>query len=97
MGLGILEPRRDVNVPGTVLLDQQAAHSENQTGNLKHDTGRNSHIVLSPQPSDDPNDPLNWSPLKKNLVLSVIFLGVIVHASVTVCCSHSVSQLENRP
>ena len=94
MGLGILEPARDVHVPGTVLLDQQAAHSENQTGNLKHDTGKNSHIVLSPQPSEDPNDPLNWSSVKKNLVLSVIFFGTIVHGSVPVCCSSCTGQLE---
>ena len=28
--------------------------------------------VLIPQPSDDPNDPLNWSWFKKHLVLIVI-------------------------
>ena len=32
--------------------------------------------VLIPQPSDDPHDPLNWSSLKKNVVL-----GVVVWAS----------------
>jgi len=30
------------------------------------------HTRLIPQPSDDPNDPLNWSWLKKNLILLVI-------------------------
>ena len=28
--------------------------------------------VLIPQPSDDPNDPLNWSQTKKNIVLAVV-------------------------
>lgn len=26
---------------------------------LKHGTGRLSHVILVPQPSDSPNDPLN--------------------------------------
>lgn len=29
------------------------------TEQLKHGTGKFSHIILVPQPSDDPNDPLN--------------------------------------
>lgn len=28
--------------------------------------------VLIPQPSDDSNDPLNWSQTKKNIVLAVV-------------------------
>lgn len=28
--------------------------------------------VLIPQPSDSPNDPLNWSPFKKHLILIII-------------------------
>ena len=27
---------------------------------LKYGTGRYSDIILIPQPSDSPNDPLNW-------------------------------------
>lgn len=84
MGLGVLEPNTTAHVPGTVLLDQQAAHSENQTGRLKHGTGKNSHIVLAPQPSEDPNDPLNWSSLKKHIVLAVIFFGVIIQGVIPV-------------
>lgn len=81
MGLGVIEPTNAGHVSGTVLLDQQAAHSEQQTGRLKHGTGKNSHIVLAPQPSEDPNDPLNWSSVKKHFVLSVIFFGVIIRKS----------------
>jgi hypothetical protein len=61
MGLGILEDRKLEHVPGTALVldgdkrrevEQDAARNRN----LKYDkTGK---ILLVPQPSDDPNDPL---------------------------------------
>ena len=35
-------------------------------------TASDGHTVLIPQPSSDPNDPLNWSPVKKHTVLFVI-------------------------
>lgn len=84
MGFGILEPNTTSHVPGTVLLDQKAAQSELQTGQLKHGTGKYSHIILAPQPSEDPNDPLNWSWWKKHIILAIIFLGTIVHGVVPV-------------
>jgi len=30
------------------------------------------HTILIPQPSEDPNDPLNWSSFKKHLILIII-------------------------
>lgn len=36
-----------------------------EASDLKRGTGRNAHIVLNPQPSDDPRDPLNWPRWKK--------------------------------
>ncbi|KAF4448535.1 hypothetical protein F53441_8064 [Fusarium austroafricanum] len=39
-------------------------------GNLK--TAKDGHTVLIPQPSDDPFDPLNWSPVKKHVILFII-------------------------
>lgn len=35
-------------------------------------TAADGHTVLIPQPTTDPNDPLNWSPMKKHLTLFVI-------------------------
>lgn len=35
-------------------------------------TASDGEIVLIPQPSSDPNDPLNWSPFKKHLTLLVV-------------------------
>jgi hypothetical protein len=82
MGLGILEDNKILShVPGTVLLDEIAGHSENTTTNLKHGTGADSNIILAPQPSEDPNDPLNWSMFRKNLALYTLCFGSIVNAA----------------
>ncbi|KAM0418491.1 hypothetical protein ACHAPD_004850 [Fusarium lateritium] len=36
------------------------------------------HTVLLPQPTDDPNDPLNWSSRKKHLILLVVAWAALV-------------------
>lgn len=92
MAFGILEPNTTSHVPGTVLLDQKAAGSELQTGGLKHGTGKNSHIILAPQPSEDPNDPLNWSQSKKHIILAIIFLGTIIHGVVPVSLHRNITE-----
>ena len=33
---------------------------------------RDQRTILIPQPSDDPNDPLNWTQFRKNLILGVV-------------------------
>ena len=49
-------------IPGTItLVDLE------HTLATQHLNGGNSDIVLVPQPSDDPDDPLNWSPRRKLL------------------------------
>lgn len=50
------------HVPGTGLLsDRGIVHGNtitiDEASNLKRGTGRYAHVVLIPQPSDDPNDP----------------------------------------
>jgi hypothetical protein len=78
MGLGILPDKHLDHVPGTSFMNEKgvvvniedvpASHS-----NLKHDpTGK---IVLVPQPSDDPNDPLNWPRWKKEMFTVSIIIG----------------------
>ena len=57
-----LEDRHLEHVPGTGLLsDQGIIHGNtiviDEASLLKRGTGRFSHVVLLPQPSDDPNDP----------------------------------------
>jgi hypothetical protein len=56
-----------------VLLDTGAAHLESgQLANLK--LAKDGHTVLIPQPTSDPNDPLNWSWKRKHLMLAVVSL-----------------------
>lgn len=48
------------------------------TERLKHGTGRFSHVLLVPQPSDSPNDPLNWPLWKKDLILFIVGMSAAV-------------------
>lgn len=70
------------HVPGTALMNDQSDVpsdlKEVPTEQLKHGTGRYSHVVLIPQPSDDPNDPLNWPLWKKDLILCIVGLSAAV-------------------
>ncbi|KAL4963617.1 major facilitator superfamily domain-containing protein [Aspergillus stella-maris] len=65
----------DLPVPGTVRLIDSSGHAP-----VKHDAKQD--IVLIPQPSSDPNDPLNWSWRRKthNRVWQVLwtFIGVAI-------------------
>ena len=69
------------HVPGTVLLNETAAHSEAFTSNLKHAAGNNADLILTPQPSEDPNDPLNWPQWQKDLQLVILGFGATVFAA----------------
>ncbi|KZO96086.1 MFS general substrate transporter [Calocera viscosa TUFC12733] len=88
MPLGILEDYKLAHVPGTSLINEldplkqaSAELGEAQSSKLKMGTGRNSHIILIPQPSDDPNDPLNWPRWKKELLFwPMIFATGLVGA-----------------
>ncbi|KAI0383291.1 MFS general substrate transporter [Hypomontagnella monticulosa] len=79
MPWGILEDRHMSLVPGTIILaDQSDVPEEYRNINrdlLKHGTGKNSHIILAPQPSDSPNDPLNWPTWRKDLILVIVGLS----------------------
>lgn len=61
------EPYNGINyddLPGTVqLVDLQ------NTMSTKH-SAQQTDIVLVPTPSDDPNDPLNWTVKRRNLALT---------------------------
>ncbi|KIW13192.1 hypothetical protein PV08_08379 [Exophiala spinifera] len=80
MGLGVQDDKKLDHVPGTVLLNDEAAHQEAITEGLKHGKGKDAHIVLSPQPSEDPNDPLNWPMWKKEVITAILCLGAMLNA-----------------
>ena len=79
--LGVLEDHKLPHVPGTIILNEQTAHSEAITSGLKHGRGKDSHLVLAPQPSEDPNDPLNWSRSKKLSIVLITGLGAVLNAA----------------
>ncbi|KPM40139.1 hypothetical protein AK830_g6441 [Neonectria ditissima] len=83
--LGVLEPRSSSlqNVPGTVVLAEKDSDTVHDSHAIKHRTGKHSDIILTPQPSDDPNDPLNWPYYKKLLVISILVYGSCLCAGCT--------------
>lgn len=78
----ILDDKRLPHVPGTVILDDEGTSTE-AIHRLKHGTGKDSHVVLVPQPSEDPNDPLNWSWPKKLASFLVTLFGTCLYAGCT--------------
>lgn len=82
--LGILEDHRLPRVPGTVLLDESAVKEKlaGSRNSLQHGRSKNRNLILVPQPSDDPNDPLNWSYAHKMMCLGVTLLGTILYFAV---------------
>lgn len=55
-------------VPGTVQLVDLDEHIA-----TRHASGHKD-IILIPTPSEDPEDPLNWSPARKRLALTCILM-----------------------
>ncbi|KAL9020459.1 MAG: hypothetical protein Q9185_002334 [Variospora sp. 1 TL-2023] len=81
MGLGVLEPKTSQHVPGTsFIIDDASRPPLDQDSYLKYDRSGPVPILLVPQPSDDPNDPLNWPRWKRDIIL-VILSTVSVIAS----------------
>ena len=68
------------HVPGTAPLNELGRVDREisgvDPGLLKHDAS--GEIVLVPQPSDSPNDPLNWSQWRKDSMLLIIGLNAAV-------------------
>ncbi|BGP07936.1 putative MFS-type transporter [Rhodotorula toruloides] len=82
MGCWIAESThtRETHVPGTSLLDDLKASpaTQEQSTHLKRDKNG---IVLVPQPSDDPRDPLNWPTWKRELAYwNIVFATSLVGA-----------------
>jgi hypothetical protein len=70
MPWGILEDRSGLgHVPGTALLEQESSsEGVHYLEHLKKTVHRGETIILVPQPSDDPNDPLNWPLWSRDLL-----------------------------
>ncbi|KAL9576669.1 MAG: hypothetical protein Q9203_007696, partial [Teloschistes exilis] len=60
--------------PGTVRLVD--LHSSDNNNDIAHvSDGVHRDILLVPAPSEDPDDPLNWSLRRKRLATACIFVG----------------------
>ncbi|KAI0480967.1 MFS transporter-like protein [Xylariaceae sp. FL0804] len=69
MGIGVLEDRYLDCPPGTSKLGEKGESLDSaSTIELKKD----GDIILVPQPSDSPNDPLNWSMTRKNTIMIIL-------------------------
>ncbi|KAH6631550.1 major facilitator superfamily domain-containing protein [Chaetomium tenue] len=80
MGLGILEDTVMDHVPGTTRYfddPERPQFATNGTDGLKCDTSGPVPIILVPQPSDDPNDPLNWPLWKRDLITFILSMVAI--------------------
>ncbi|GAB1318697.1 hypothetical protein MFIFM68171_08907 [Madurella fahalii] len=78
--LGILEDRAMDHVPGTTrYFDdfERPQFATDGTRGLKCDTSGPVPIILVPQPSDDPNDPLNWPLWKRDLITFILSMTAI--------------------
>ncbi|KAG5927279.1 hypothetical protein E4U42_002395 [Claviceps africana] len=80
MAFGILEPRGDEVVPGTTTYFDDPNRPREAAGGeqLKCDRRGAVPIILVPQPSDDPNDPLNWPLWKRDLITFILCLAAIL-------------------
>ncbi|PLB46966.1 putative MFS transporter [Aspergillus steynii IBT 23096] len=94
MGLGILEDSALARVPGTSDILQRLDSSEQATidPHLKYDRSGSVPTVLVPQPSDDPNDPLNWPLWKRDLTLLVLsFVSVLCATTSSLMAANTVT------
>ncbi|KAK4215311.1 major facilitator superfamily domain-containing protein [Rhypophila decipiens] len=80
MGLGILEDASMEHVPGTTRYfddPERPQYAADGVQGLKCDTSGPVPIILVPQPSDDPNDPLNWPLWKRDLITFILSITAI--------------------
>ncbi|KAI1273310.1 major facilitator superfamily transporter [Xylaria sp. FL0933] len=79
MGLGILEVSG--HVPGTTRYfddpDRPQTAGAGDARGLKCDYSGPVPIILVPQPSDDPNDPLNWPLWRRDVITFILSLTAI--------------------
>ncbi|KAL5881741.1 hypothetical protein ACKVWC_006605 [Pyricularia oryzae] len=69
-------------VPGTAFMNDQddlpPELAEVPRELLKKGKGRYRDVILVPQPTDSPNDPLNWPQWKKEMVLLIVAMSAAV-------------------
>lgn len=80
MGLWILNDNHLEHVPGTApLADTNEGNRKQYISELRHSSGKDKDIILVPQPSESPRDPLNWPLWRKDTVFLIL------------CCSSAIT------
>ncbi|KAF2156808.1 MFS general substrate transporter [Myriangium duriaei CBS 260.36] len=85
MGLGIIEDRKLRHVPGTATLDEllgNALPGATPSSNLKRSKDK-TPVILVPQPSDDPHDPLNWPLWRRDLITLILSLLSVIASTLS--------------
>lgn len=80
---------------GIIIVQKGDVSSDDESGKRRTNlrTTQDGKTVLIPQPSDDPNDPLNWTRLKKHTVFLALLPGcfltdwVITYGTTMVCAA----------
>lgn len=81
MTFAILEPKNvHGHVPGTALLEDVSEGTH--ASRLKHAKEGGGKILLIPQPSNDPNDPLNWPLWQRDFIFVLLCYSTILCAGV---------------
>ncbi|TKA47820.1 hypothetical protein B0A55_13576 [Friedmanniomyces simplex] len=82
MGLGVLDDKKLPHVPGTATLeDLDGLHAgAPRHGHVKHSKDG---IILVPQPSDDPRDPLNWPLWRRDLITGILCLLSVIASTLS--------------
>ncbi|KAE8365807.1 putative MFS transporter [Aspergillus caelatus] len=94
MGLGVLEDTALAQVPGTSdILERESSNEQTDVDtNLKYDRSGTVPILLVPQPSDDPNDPLNWPLWKRDItLLALSFVAVLCATTSSLMAANTVT------
>ncbi|KAF2646076.1 MFS general substrate transporter [Massarina eburnea CBS 473.64] len=71
MGWGVLECSQMATPPGTVNIGAKNGKFQTPSDDTSH-LKRDGDVVLQPQPSDSPNDPLNWSRVWKETIMIIL-------------------------
>ncbi|RMJ22323.1 Mfs transporter [Aspergillus sp. HF37] len=94
MGLGVLEVKHQAHVPGTVSVldrDDPGDHVPLDS-TVKCDRSGPIPVILVPQPSDDPNDPLNWPLWRRDFILAVLsFMAVLCSTMSSIMAANTVT------
>ena len=80
MGFGVLEDHKLEHVPGTAVINDSA--NRHLVEGAQHAKGRHGEIVLVPQPSLDPNDPLNWPQWKKECIMCLVSMAALMSTAI---------------